>query len=40
MQKETYCENQQNEIFKIRDVQNMLLKKGPPYYRQYSLLHY
>ena len=29
MQKETYHENQQNEIFKIRDVQNMLWKKGP-----------
>ena len=29
MQKETYYENQQNEIFKIKDVQNMLQKKGP-----------
>ena len=29
MQKETYHDNQQNEIFKIKDVQNMLLKKGP-----------
>ena len=30
MQKETYHENQQNEIFKIRDVQNMLQKKVHP----------
>ena len=32
MQKEIYHENQQNEIFKIRDVQNIkyALKKGPP----------
>ena len=30
IQKETYHENQQNQIFKIRDVQNILLKKGPP----------
>ena len=29
MQKETYQENQQNEIFKMKDVQNILLKKGP-----------
>ena len=28
MQKEKYHENQQNEIFKIKDVQNMLQKKG------------
>ena len=30
MQKETYHENQQNEILKIRDEQNILKKKGPP----------
>ena len=29
MQKETHHENQQNEIFKIEDVQNILYKKGP-----------
>ena len=31
MQKETYHENQQIEIFKIKDEQNILWKKGPPY---------
>ena len=32
MQKETYHENQENEFYKIKDEQNRVEKKGPPYY--------
>ena len=42
MQKETYHENQENEIFKIKMCKICFRKKGPPYLIALAsaLLHY